>query len=97
MTETAPPSNPTDRIIALEAGLAHLREAMSWRHETTSQRIAELIAHNKVQDTEAEKLATKLGREIEKIEETLWSGLKWLGGALVTTLLSVVLKALGLV
>jgi hypothetical protein len=97
MTDTPQSSNQMDRIAALEAGLAHLRELVAWRHETTSQRISELIAHNRFQDTEAEKLATKLGREIEKIEETLWSGLKWLGAALITTLLSVVLKALGLV
>jgi hypothetical protein len=97
MTDTASPQSPTDRITALEGGLAHLRELINLRHETTSQRIAELIAHSRLQDIEAEKRATKLGEEIEKIEETLWSGLKWLGAALVTTLLSVALKALGLV
>lgn len=70
----------------LEVSLAHMRE-----------RMAELIAHNKVQDMEAERQADRLGKEIEKLKETAWSFIKWLGGTLFAVLSSVILKTLGLV
>jgi hypothetical protein len=85
-----------ERLTTLESRVAHLRELMDERDRTTSMRITDLIAHNRVQDMEAEKLADRLGKKIEDIQATLWSGLKWLGGTLILTLLSVVLKTLGL-
>jgi len=86
MQEEQPPRAQTDRITALEVSYGHLREA-----------IAELKAENKVQNMEAEKLADRLGREIEKLRETAWSFIKWLGGTLFAVLSSVILKTLGLV
>jgi uncharacterized coiled-coil protein SlyX len=86
MTEEQPPHVPTDRITALEVTMAHMRE-----------RMAELHAHNKLQDMEAEKQADRLGKEIEKLKETAWSFIKWLGGTLFAVLSSVILKTLGLV
>lgn len=85
MTEEHP-RGQTDRITALEVSHAHMRE-----------RIAELTAHNRLQDMEAEKEADRLGREIEKLRETQWAFLKWLGGTLFAVLSSVILKTLGLV
>jgi uncharacterized coiled-coil protein SlyX len=85
MTEEQPHS-ATDRITALEVTVAHMRE-----------RIGELVAHNRVQDMEAEKQADRLGKEIEKLTEQAWSFLKWLGGTLFAVLCSVILKTLGLV
>jgi hypothetical protein len=61
------------------------------------ERITELNAHNRVQDMAAERLADQQGKEIEKLRETAWSFLKWLGGTLFAVLLSVILKTLGLV
>ncbi len=94
MTEQAA---STERLTTLEARVAHIRELMDERDKGVSTRIAELIAHNRLQDQEQEKLIERLGVKIEEIQATLWSGLKWLGGLLATTLLSVVLKTLGLV
>jgi uncharacterized coiled-coil protein SlyX len=86
MTDDTPRHAPTDRLTALEVSLAHMRE-----------RITELSSHNRVQDMAAERLADQMGKEIEKLRETAWSFLKWLGGTLFAVLLSVILKTLGLV
>jgi hypothetical protein len=86
MTEEHPPHSVTDRITALEVSLAHMRE-----------RMGELHAHNRIQDMEAERQADRLGKEIEKLKETAWSFIKWLGGTLFAVLSSVILKTLGLV
>jgi hypothetical protein len=87
----------TERLITLEAAVAHMREMALVRESMTTQAIADLKMHNSLQDQEQQKLADRLGRKIEEIQATLWSCLRWLGGLLATTLLSVVLKTLGLV
>jgi hypothetical protein len=97
MTDEPLPHAPTDRLTALETGMAHIREVAAIRERQLSDRIAELAAHNHVQDMEAEKQADRLGKEIEKLRETAWSFIKWLGGTLFAVLSSVVLKTLGLV
>jgi hypothetical protein len=86
MTDDTPRHAPTDRLTALEVSLTHMRE-----------RMGELHAHNRLQDMEAEKQADRLGKEIEKLRETAWSFIKWLGGTLFAVLSSVILKTLGLV
>jgi len=86
MTDSEQPHSVTDRITALEVSLAHMRE-----------RIGELVAHNRVQDMEAEKQSDRTAKEIEKLRETAWSFIKWLGGTLFAVLSSVILKTLGLV
>lgn len=86
MTEEQPHRALTERIAALEAAMTHMRES-----------IADLKAHNRVQDLEMEKLSDRAGKEIEKLRETQWSFLKWLGGTLFAVLSSVILKTLGLV
>ena len=87
----------TERLITVEAAIAHMRELASIREQVTAQRIETLVAHNRFQDQEQEKLAERLGKKIDEIQATLWSGLRWLGALFGTTLLSVVLKTLGLV
>lgn len=86
MTEEQPQRAQMDRLTALEVGMAHMRES-----------IADLKAHNRAQDMEMEKLSERAGKEIEKLRETQWSFLKWLGGTLFAVLSSVILKTLGLV
>lgn len=87
----------TERISSLETGLAHMAELAREREARNGERFRELLERNRVQDLEAEKLAEKLGAEIKELQATLWSGLKWLGGLLAVTLLSIVLNKLGLV
>jgi len=77
--------------------MAHIREIIVLRDQAMMDRIAELIAHNRLQDLDQEKLAEALSSKIDAIHQTLWSGLTWLGGALATALLSIALKTLGLI
>jgi F0F1-type ATP synthase delta subunit len=94
MTE---PVASTERLTTLEARVAHIRELMDERDRGFTTRIAELISHNRLQDQEQEKLIERLSDKIEEIQAILWNALKWLGGLLATTLLSVALKTLGLI
>lgn len=95
MTRDQPPER--DRLTALETGTAHLRELMDIRHQQNSERFSELAERNRVQDLELARLVKQLGDQIDGIKDQLWRGLKWLGGLLCATVLSVVLKALGLI
>ena len=97
MTDTALPPSPTDRIATLEANIRHIRELMDERDRMTSMRMAELIAQNRVQDQELEKLADAFGKAISKLTDMVWSFLKWLGGGLLGLLAAIILKKLGLV
>lgn len=92
---TEPPER--ERLMAVETGIAHLRELMDIRHQQSSERFGELAERNRVQDQEQARLVKQLGEEIEEIKGELWRGLKWFGGLLCATILSVVLKALGLI
>lgn len=85
-----------DRLMALESGTAHLREIMDIRHQQSLDCFAELKDRNRVQDQEQLQLTRDLTIQIEEIKEELWRGLKWLGGSLCAVILSVALKALGL-
>jgi hypothetical protein len=98
MTDASPALKAlTEKLLTLEAAMAHMRELALVREQMNTKEIEELKGHNRIQDQEAKELAKTLGEKIEQIHATLWSGLKWLGGLLATTLLSVVLKTLGLV
>lgn len=77
-------------------GVGHLREILDIRLQQVWAKFAELGEHNRSQDLEQEKLAKTLSEEIKAIRELMWSALKWLGGLLGATLLSVTLKQLGL-
>lgn len=81
---------------AWETGVAHLRELMEIKDQQRSKELAELWERNRWQDQEQARLAKELTDEIKAIRELLWSGLKWLGGLTGGTLLSVMLKQLGL-
>ncbi len=80
-----------------EAGMRHLREIIDLRHDQAEKKFGELDERNRVQDREMERLGAQLGGEIKAIRNELWLGIKWAAGLLFVTLLSVVLKAQGLI
>lgn len=86
-----------DRLTALETTIAHQRELMDIRHQQSCERFLELAERNRVQDQEHMMLVKELRAEFTGIKEGLWRFLKWLGGLLSATILSVVLKWFGLI
>lgn len=100
MTEnSAPPtdSNVFYRVEAVEQRLGHFREMMDTRHQHILQSLEDLKSHNNRQDADREVMEEKLLVRIAEIYQLLWSGMKWLGAFFGTTLLTIVLKASGLV
>jgi hypothetical protein len=100
MTENS--AQPTDssvpsRLAAVEHRLHHFREIADLRHSHVWQLLDELKKHNNQQDADREVMEEKLLGKIEEIYDLLWSGMKWLGALFATTLLTIVLKASGLV
>lgn len=100
MTENS--AAPTDssvpsRLTAVEHGLRHFRELMDAKYQHVWQSLDELKKHNNQQDAEREVMEEKLLVRIAEIYQLLWSGMKWLGALFATTLLTIVLKASGLV
>lgn len=83
--------------MAVETGLRHFREIFEIRRKQTEDEIAALQDRNQRQDSAIEMLEEKTLAQIEQIYGLLWSGMKWGGGLLASTLLATVLKALGLI
>lgn len=77
-------------------GMRHLREIMDIQHRQTTEKFAELDRRNRVQDKEMEALGKALSAKIEAMKDALWSFLKWAGGLISVTILSVTLKWFGL-
>lgn len=100
MTENT--AQPTDssvpsRLTAVEHGLRHFRELMDTRNQHIWQALEELKKQNNRQDADREVMEEKLLVRIAEIYQLLWSGMRWLGALFATTLLGIVLKALGMV
>jgi hypothetical protein len=90
-------SNVPSRLTAVEHGLRHFRELMDTRHSHVWQWLEKLEKHNSQQDADREVMEEKLLVRIAEIYQLLWSGMKWLGALFATTLLTIALKASGLV
>lgn len=100
MTENS--AQPTDlsvssRLAAVEHRLDHFREIADLRHSHVWQSLEELKKHNNQQDADREVMEEKLLVRIAEIYQLLWSGMKWLGALFASTLLTIALKAFGLV
>ena len=101
MTDT--PLPPLDdgiterRLTAAETGLRHFQEIFEIRRTQFEAAIAMLTEHNRKQDRDLETMEERLQHKIGEIYALLWSGMKWGGGLLASTLLTIVLKALQLI
>lgn len=96
MTGTAPPDGDgklRERLMVLETGLRHFQHICDMRHDQTQEAFARLDSRNDRQDSDLEVLEEKLLGKIEVIYTLLWSGMKWGGGLVAATLLTVLLKA----
>lgn len=86
----------TEKQLPTADGMRHLREIVDIRHQAIMEKFRELDERNRVQDKEMETLGRHLGAEIQKMKDTLWQFLKWAGGLISATILSVTLKWFGL-
>jgi hypothetical protein len=91
------PMPERDRLTALETTIGNQRELMDIRHQQSCERFLELAERNRIQDQEHTSLVKELRAEFTGIKEGVWRFLKWFGGLLFVTALSVVLKAYGLI
>lgn len=89
--------NAEARLTGVETGLRHFHEISAMRNQQIWDAFSQLKDHNQRQDSAIEVMEEKLLGKIEKIYELLWSGMKWLGMLLGTTLSTIILKALGLI
>lgn len=89
--------NIRERLTALETGLHHFQQISEMQDRQIREAFERVRARNDKQDSNLETLEERLILKIEAIYGLLWSGMKWGGGLLAVTLLSVVLKALNLV
>lgn len=98
MTDTAPTdkSDLSRRLTVVEEGLKHSRELQQLQNTQTATKLGEHSARISQTANDLEVLEEKLLTKIEGVRELLWSGMKWLGAMLALTLLTIVLKALGL-
>lgn len=86
-----------ERLTATADGLRHFREIFDRREKQIDDAIWGLMEHNRKQDRDLETMEERLQHKIGEIYALLWSGMKWGGGLLASTILAIVLKALQLI
>lgn len=99
MTEKPPQDDGAmrERLTAMEDGLRHFREICEMRDDRIREAFERVKGRNDKQDAEMDILEERLLVKIEGIYGLLWSIMRWGGGLIAATLLSVILKALNLV
>lgn len=82
-----------ERLTVLETGLQHFQAICDMRNDLTREAFLRMDHRNNKHEMDLEVLEESLLAKIEAIYTLLWSAMRWGGGLIAATLLSVILKA----